>query len=109
MLEEADARVFVPMHGFTESFNLSVAAGLVLDRVMAILPASARGDLDPEEKRQLRREWYAQLSRNASTPAMQAQYEPYLAAAERGEAPAVLPDLRKAKQDKGLSIRPNDM
>jgi tRNA G18 (ribose-2'-O)-methylase SpoU len=30
MLEAADQRIFLPMFGFTESFNLSVATSMVL-------------------------------------------------------------------------------
>ena len=44
MLEAADRRIYLPMFGFTESFNLSVAAALVLQRLLDAVPES-RGRL----------------------------------------------------------------
>lgn len=38
MLREADKRIFLPMYGFTESFNLSVATALVLSRLFDHCP-----------------------------------------------------------------------
>ena len=40
MLEAADRRIYLPMFGFTESFNLSVAAALVLQRLLDAVPES---------------------------------------------------------------------
>lgn len=60
MLEEADRRIYLPMHGFTESYNLSVATGLILQRLFDLCP-EARGDLDPETRQSLRRSWYEKL------------------------------------------------
>jgi len=60
MLEEADKRVFLPMFGFTESFNLSVATGMILQRLFDICP-EAHGDLDAQELGELRARWYAKL------------------------------------------------
>ena len=39
MLRAADQRVYLPMFGFTESYNLSISAALVLQR---LLDASAK-------------------------------------------------------------------
>ena len=80
MTDAADRRVFLPMWGFTESFNISVAAALVLQR---LLDASAddRGALPAEELRRLRREWYDGLARSPEQRALFAQL------AEAGGAP----------------------
>ena len=102
MLQAADKRIFIPMFGFTESFNLSVASALVMDRLFHLCP-TARGDLSAEQKTEIRRDWYQKLGRNASTPAMRAQFQPYLDAAEHQKID-ILPDLRKDLEDKGHSI-----
>ena len=62
MLAAADERIFLPMFGFTESFNLSVSAALVLQKLLEACPES-RGDLPEAEAAQIRRAWYAQLAK----------------------------------------------
>jgi tRNA (guanosine-2'-O-)-methyltransferase len=46
----------IPMAGFTQSFNVSVAAGIALSRICSARRAflQAAGDLSPEERRELR-------------------------------------------------------
>lgn len=61
MREAADRRLFLPMHGYTESFNLTVAAALFLQRLFDACP-EARGDLDEERRAAIRAEWYAKLA-----------------------------------------------
>lgn len=80
MADAADKRIFLPMWGFTESFNISVATALVLTRILDATPES-RGELPPDEMDRLRREWYAQLART------DAQREAFAELAERGGAP----------------------
>jgi len=63
MLDGCDLRVFLPMRGFTESFNLSVACALLLQRLFLACP-EARGDLCEGEKDRLRKDWFQELSRN---------------------------------------------
>ena len=53
--------VFLPMFGYTESFNVSVATALTLQRLFDICPA-ARGQMDGDERRELRRLWYEKLA-----------------------------------------------
>lgn len=60
MLEAAAKRVYLPMWGFTESFNLSVATGLVLQRLFDVCP-EAHGSLSEAEKQALRESWYRSL------------------------------------------------
>ena len=62
MLSAADTRVFIPMFGFTESFNLSVSAALVLQRLLDACPES-RGNLPAGELAETRRRWYDQLAK----------------------------------------------
>jgi len=58
-LELADERVHVPMYGFTESFNVSVSAALVLRELTGRVRASGCAwGLTDEEKAQLRFQWY---------------------------------------------------
>ncbi len=51
LLDAADARVTVPMTGFTRSFNISVAAALALYHTRAARErAGGHGDLTPDER-----------------------------------------------------------
>jgi tRNA G18 (ribose-2'-O)-methylase SpoU len=63
LLAACDRRLFIPMYGFTESFNLSVACGLMLQRLFDVCP-EARGDLSEQEKASLRAEWFRELANN---------------------------------------------
>jgi tRNA (guanosine-2'-O-)-methyltransferase len=58
MLEQADESVKIPMHGFTDSFNLSVSAAIILHHLTLAL---YRSDLDwklrEEERDELLIQW----------------------------------------------------
>ncbi|MDC3337753.1 RNA methyltransferase [Flavobacteriales bacterium] len=57
-LEHADGLVHIPMYGFTESFNISVSAALVLAELSARLRAeNINFELTSEEKTTLLFEW----------------------------------------------------
>lgn len=57
-LNQADAIVRIPMHGFTESFNISVSAALLLYNLTNRLRQSnADWQLSPEEKTDIMIEW----------------------------------------------------
>lgn len=71
MCAAADLSVFLPMYGFSESFNVSVAAALVIQRLTDLCQQDA-GDLDEEEKQSLRDTWYRHLS--AQAPALFDEY-----------------------------------
>ncbi|MHC4381110.1 MAG: TrmH family RNA methyltransferase, partial [Planctomycetota bacterium] len=60
MLDAAAQRIFLPMYGFTESFNLSVATGLLLQRLFDVCP-EAHGSLQGAELQDLREDWYRRL------------------------------------------------
>jgi len=65
-LEEADERVAVPMFGFTESFNVSVSAALILREVTGRMRAlDAPWQLTQEEKLDLKLEWYRRSVRGS--------------------------------------------
>ncbi len=58
IMEEADEFVHIPMHGFTESFNVSVAASILLQNVTArVKNSSTNWELPSEEREELRLEW----------------------------------------------------
>lgn len=61
LLLAADRRVYLPMAGFTESLNLSVATALVLQRCFDACPELV-GAMGEEERTELRREWYGRLA-----------------------------------------------
>ncbi|GGD59115.1 TrmH family RNA methyltransferase [Muriicola marianensis] len=64
-LKEADELIHIPMVGFTESLNVSVAAAIVLQRATSLLHASRAdwrmSDVEKEEKRV---EWIKKSVRN---------------------------------------------
>ena len=60
----------IPMAGFTQSFNVSVAAGIALSRICSARRAflQSPGDLSPQARRELRSRFLrlaAKLSRRA--------------------------------------------
>ena len=58
MIEEADEFVYIPMVGFTESFNVSVAAAMLLqDLTLKLRNSSIPWQLTEVEKNLLRLEW----------------------------------------------------
>eukprot|EP00804_Cyclotella_cryptica_P023355 CCRYP_000500-RA/>CCRYP_000500-RA protein AED:0.30 eAED:0.30 QI:246/1/0.75/1/1/1/4/2242/467 len=61
MLNAADLRVYLPLRGFADSLNLSVATALVVHQ-MFILDPTLVGAMSQEERRELRRDWYARLA-----------------------------------------------
>lgn len=68
MKQAADQRVYLPLHGFTESLNLSVAAALVLQKLFHLAP-EARGDMREEERQELRAKWFSRLAPNVNPDA----------------------------------------
>ena len=90
MLAAADRRVFLPMYGFAESYNLAVAAALVLQRLLDACPES-RGRLSPVERDMLRRRWYDELARSPAQRAV------FAALADQGGAPPFV-DTRRPEQ-----------
>ncbi len=65
-LAHADQKIFIPMHGFTESFNISVSAAICLNTLFTKLRSSkASWQLSPEEKEILRLQWYRKVVRRS--------------------------------------------
>ena len=62
MLREADLRVYLPLRGFADSLNLSVATALVVHHLFLLDPTLI-GAMPEEERRALRKKWYATLCR----------------------------------------------
>ena len=60
LLEAADRRLYLPMHGFTESFNLTVATALLLQRLFDA-DDSLVGAMSDEERQRIREAWYPRL------------------------------------------------
>jgi tRNA (guanosine-2'-O-)-methyltransferase len=62
-MEKSDGLVHIPMHGFTESFNISVSVAICLFALQEKLPEEKTKDyyLKEEEKEVLRYKWYRQI------------------------------------------------
>ena len=67
VIENADGLVHIPMHGFTESFNISVAASLFLHHLIQSAETENIPDfyLTEEEKSVLKLQWYKSVVKNA--------------------------------------------
>lgn len=61
MLNAADLRVYLPLRGFADSLNLSVATALVVHQLFVLDPTLV-GAMSEDERKQLRKEWYAKLA-----------------------------------------------
>jgi len=60
--DEVEQHMRIPMFGFTQSFNISVSAALILrELTRRIRASSASWGLSDEEKRGLRLQWYRRL------------------------------------------------
>ncbi|KAJ9458870.1 hypothetical protein DIPPA_70123 [Diplonema papillatum] len=99
LLEGSDLMVYLPMYGFTESLNLSVATGLVVQRLLDI--CDTRGNMSTEEKNLVRKVWWDQL---APTSAARERYQAFAALFEASE---VLPlrdprEMREASAPKAV-------
>ena len=69
MISEADQTIIIPMHGFVQSFNISVAAAISLyhiysERARLLGGFSGHGDLSEDEKQILRAEFNLRSSKN---------------------------------------------
>ena len=66
-LESADEHLRIPMYGFTESFNISVSAALILHRLRERLRASdIEWKLSMIEQEQILLNWMRQSIRNCA-------------------------------------------
>lgn len=65
-LDEADYHLKIPMYGFTESYNVSVAAALILQELRNRMNESTHipWQMDSEEANELRVEWAKRCLRN---------------------------------------------
>ena len=94
MLSAADERVYLPLTGFADSLNLSVAAALVLQRLFSMDPTLV-GAMDEKERHALRRRWYGALARSEEKGR---EYEEIL---DSGRAVRPFRDSRRAKEHRG--------
>lgn len=66
VLSLADQHLLIPMYGFTESYNLSVSAAIILNQVRWQLKDSLiNWQLSELEKEQLRLAWYMEIVHNS--------------------------------------------
>ena len=98
MLNAADKRIYMPLHGFADSLNLSVAAALLLQRLQDV-DASVCGDMSEAERTKLRKEWYPLMLRPTHDPREIARL-----AASGGVPP--LGDLRRTSSQRAGWLSP---
>ncbi len=61
MLNSSDKRVYLPLRGFADSLNLSVATALVIHQLFTLDPTLI-GSMSDEERIDIRRRWYTKLA-----------------------------------------------
>jgi tRNA (guanosine-2'-O-)-methyltransferase len=94
-LAAAERRLYLPIAGFTESFNLSVSAALLLQRLFDACP-EMRGDLGAEERTAIRARWYRLLAGHKDPT----RFDAWLAA-----PPPPLDELREPPESKPPRMR----
>ena len=99
MLKSADKRVYINLHGFADSLNLSVAAALSIYHIFMIYPEIV-GAMENEERSKLRLQWYTTLARNAN------ERELYPKLAKNPPKPFV--DLRRCDAHRVGYVSPKD-
>jgi len=62
MLDAADCRIYLPLTGFADSLNLSVATALVVQQVFHLCPNYVANMSEPE-RQELRQLWFPKLAR----------------------------------------------
>jgi tRNA G18 (ribose-2'-O)-methylase SpoU len=62
ILEKADLRVYLPLRGFADSLNLSVATALIVHHLFVLEPALI-GSMSEFERNELRTAWFSKLAR----------------------------------------------
>lgn len=61
LLQGADQRVYLPLRGFADSLNLSVATALVVHHLFLLDP-TIEGAMTEAERRDLRKQWFPKLA-----------------------------------------------
>jgi len=65
-LKNADQKIFIPMHGFTESFNISVSAAIILSTLLEKIRSSTMDwRLSETEKQNIRLRWFRKIVRRS--------------------------------------------
>jgi tRNA(Leu) C34 or U34 (ribose-2'-O)-methylase TrmL len=70
ILDEADRRVYLPLRGFADSLNLSVATALVIHHLFMMDPTLI-GAMSEEDRSMLRKSWYVKLTQQRLLSASQ--------------------------------------
>ena len=60
VLDHCDLRIYLPLRGFADSLNLSVATALIMHQLLLFNP-SLIGSISNEEKHELRKLWYPKM------------------------------------------------
>jgi tRNA (guanosine-2'-O-)-methyltransferase len=89
MIQAADQLVYFPLHGFSESLNLSVSAALILAYVLEHQPL-LQCVMQDSERSQLRREWFLKLAKRPG------QQETFPQWATSQTTPRPFDDLRRS-------------
>lgn len=102
MLHAADKRVYLPLRGWADSLNLSVATSLCLHQLFVMDP-SVIGAMPEDERRALRQAWYTQLCRQRLLTPKQKK------ARTRLQSNLRQCEKIQAKKDKGLKLQPGEV
>jgi tRNA(Leu) C34 or U34 (ribose-2'-O)-methylase TrmL len=95
MLTTCDQRVYLPLTGFADSLNLSVAAAMVMQHLFYMDPSLA-GAMSKEERQQLREQWFVELARDGKE---EVEFKEIADKGEGGVRP--FKDLRRSDAHRG--------
>ncbi len=66
VMKNADAHLYIPMYGFTESLNISVSAAMIMKTLYErIVKETTNWSLTEDDKNELRLEWFSKSLRNS--------------------------------------------
>jgi tRNA G18 (ribose-2'-O)-methylase SpoU len=103
MLEQADRRVYLPLRGFADSLNLSVATALILHHLFLLDPTLI-GAMSETERSNLRRAWYVKLAQQRLLSASQKKARTRL----QGKIKKCERLFEKAQQDPTYKLQPGE-
>jgi tRNA G18 (ribose-2'-O)-methylase SpoU len=102
MLDRADLRIYLPLSGFADSLNLSVATALVIQQIFHLHPSYV-GSMDEDVRRELRRKWFPKLARQR-----------LMSKSDKKQRSAILKNMEKIqylqlKQQNGVVLTPEQI
>jgi len=103
MLEQADKRVYLPLRGYADSLNLSVATALITQALFFMDP-SLIGAMSEGERKDLRKSWFTKLAQQRILTSTQKKNRKKLS----GKIKKCQNTYNRAQEDPSYHIQPSE-